>query len=112
MNIDRRRQGGAAVPGESALRAAGLACATGADHTLKGCVRVERLRRQHVVADPGGAAPGEPGLQGCGQVLADKRMAKPVSAASVIDPQFYLYAERTAPQFFSDLPPIPADRRL
>ena len=45
-------------------------------------------------------------------LLADKRMAKPVSAASVIDPQFYLYAERTAPQFFSDLPPIPKDRHL
>ncbi|HEY1328401.1 MAG TPA: ABC transporter substrate-binding protein [Casimicrobiaceae bacterium] len=45
-------------------------------------------------------------------LVADKRMAKAVPAASVIDPQFYLYAERTAPQFFSDLPPIPADRHL
>jgi NitT/TauT family transport system substrate-binding protein/sulfonate transport system substrate-binding protein len=45
-------------------------------------------------------------------LVADKRMAKPVPAASVIDPQFYLYAERTAPQFFSDLPPIPPDRHL
>jgi hypothetical protein len=45
-------------------------------------------------------------------LVADKRMAKPVAAASVIDPEFYLYAERTAPQFFSDLPPIPADRHL
>jgi sulfonate transport system substrate-binding protein len=45
-------------------------------------------------------------------LVADKRMAKTVPAASVVDPQFYLYAEKTAPQFFSDLPPIPADRRL
>lgn len=45
-------------------------------------------------------------------LVADKRMAKSVPAASVVDPQFYLYAEKTAPQFFSDLPPIPADRRL
>lgn len=45
-------------------------------------------------------------------LIADKRMAKRVPASSVVDPQFYLYAERTAPQFFSDLPPIPADRHL
>lgn len=45
-------------------------------------------------------------------LVADKRMAKAVPAASVIDPQFYLYAERTAPQFFSDLPPIPPGRHL
>jgi sulfonate transport system substrate-binding protein len=45
-------------------------------------------------------------------LVADKRMAKAVSAATVIDPQFYLYVERTAPQLFSDLPPIPADRRV
>ena len=38
-------------------------------------------------------------------LLADKRMAKE------IDPQFYHYAATTAPQFFSDLKPIPAERR-
>jgi hypothetical protein len=32
--------------------------------------------------------------------------------ASAIDPQFYLYAEKTAPQFFSDLPPIPDDKKM
>ena len=45
-------------------------------------------------------------------LLADKRMAKSVDAATVVDAQFAQYAERTAPQYFSDLPPIPADRRL
>jgi ABC-type nitrate/sulfonate/bicarbonate transport system substrate-binding protein len=45
-------------------------------------------------------------------LVADKRMAKPVAAATIVDPQFYLYVERTAPQLFSDLPPIPSDRRL
>jgi hypothetical protein len=45
-------------------------------------------------------------------LVADKRMAKALPARTVIDPQFYLYVERTAPQLFSDLPPIPADRRL
>ncbi len=45
-------------------------------------------------------------------LVGDKRMAKSIPAQSVVDPQFYLYAERTAPQLFSDLPPIPADRHL
>ena len=45
-------------------------------------------------------------------LVADKRMARSVPAQSVVDPQFYQYAEKTAPQYFSDLPPIPADRRL
>ena len=45
-------------------------------------------------------------------LVADKRMAKAVAASTVVDPQFYLYVERTAPQLFSDLPPIPADKRL
>jgi hypothetical protein len=39
-------------------------------------------------------------------------MAKTIPAASVIDPQFYLHVEKTAPQLFSDLPPIPADRKF
>ena len=45
-------------------------------------------------------------------LVADKRMAKTVDPATVVDAQFDKYAERTAPQYFSDLPPIPADRRL
>jgi len=45
-------------------------------------------------------------------LVADKRMAASVDPATVVDPQFYLYAEKTAPQLFSDLPPIAADRRL
>ena len=46
------------------------------------------------------------------QLVADKRMAKSLEAKSVVDPQFYLHVEKTAPQFFSDLKPVPADRRL
>ena len=45
-------------------------------------------------------------------LVADKRMAKSVDPATVVDAEFDQYAERTAPQFFSDLPPIPADRKL
>ena len=45
-------------------------------------------------------------------LVADKRMAKSIAATTVVDPQFYLHVERTAPQLFSDLPPIPPDRRL
>ena len=45
-------------------------------------------------------------------LLADKRMAKKIDAATIIDAQFYKHVESTAPQFFSDLKPIPADRRL
>ena len=45
-------------------------------------------------------------------LLADKRMAKKLDAATIIDAQFYKHVEATAPQFFSDLKPIPADRRL
>jgi sulfonate transport system substrate-binding protein len=45
-------------------------------------------------------------------LVGDKRMAKVIPAASVIDPQFYLHVEKVAPQLFSDLPPIPADRKF
>ena len=45
-------------------------------------------------------------------LLADKRMAKTLEASTIIDPQFYKYVEATAPQYFSDLKPIPDDRRL
>jgi sulfonate transport system substrate-binding protein len=45
-------------------------------------------------------------------LVADKRMAASVDPATVVDAQFYLYVEKTAPQLFKDLPPIPADRRL
>lgn len=44
-------------------------------------------------------------------LVADKRMAKAIDPMTIIDPQFYKYAETTAPQFFSDLKPIPAERR-
>jgi len=46
------------------------------------------------------------------QLVGDKRMAKAVEAKTIVDPQFYLHVEKTAPQFFSDLKPVPADRRL
>ncbi len=45
-------------------------------------------------------------------LVADKRMAKSVDAASIVDAQFYKHVEQVAPQFFSDLKPVPADRRL
>ncbi len=44
-------------------------------------------------------------------LVIDKRMAKPVDPMTIVDPQFYKHAEATAPQFFSDLKSIPADRR-
>lgn len=39
-------------------------------------------------------------------------MAKSVEAITIVDPQIYKHVEATAPQFFSDLKPIPADRRM
>jgi sulfonate transport system substrate-binding protein len=45
-------------------------------------------------------------------LVADKRMAKTLDAATVVDARFYKHVEATAPQFFSDLKPIPANRRL
>jgi sulfonate transport system substrate-binding protein len=45
-------------------------------------------------------------------LVADKRMAKNVDPATVVDAEFDQYAEKTAPQYFNDLPPIPADKRL
>jgi NitT/TauT family transport system substrate-binding protein/sulfonate transport system substrate-binding protein len=45
-------------------------------------------------------------------LVADKRMAQSVDPATIVDAQFVQYAEKTAPQFFSDLPPVPADRKL
>lgn len=45
-------------------------------------------------------------------LVADKRMAMKLDAMTIVDPQFYKHVEATAPQFFSDLKPIPADRRL
>ena len=45
-------------------------------------------------------------------LVADKRMSTAIDPATAVDPQFVLYAEKTAPQYFSDLPPIPADRRF
>jgi NitT/TauT family transport system substrate-binding protein/sulfonate transport system substrate-binding protein len=45
-------------------------------------------------------------------LVRDKRMAKSVEARTIVDPQFYLHVEKNGPQFFSDLKPVPADRRL
>ena len=45
-------------------------------------------------------------------LLADKKMARKIDAASVVDPQFILDAEHGFPQYFSDLPPIPEAERL
>ena len=45
-------------------------------------------------------------------LVADKRMAASIDPATVVDAQFCRHVETAFPQFFSDLPPIPADRRL
>ncbi len=45
-------------------------------------------------------------------LVADKRMAKVIEASTVVDAQFYKHVEATAPQFFSDLKPVPANRKL
>jgi hypothetical protein len=42
-------------------------------------------------------------------LVNDKRLDKAFDAATVVDPQFTKHAEKTAPQFFSDLPQIPAN---
>jgi NitT/TauT family transport system substrate-binding protein/sulfonate transport system substrate-binding protein len=45
-------------------------------------------------------------------LLGQKRLKKSFDPGTVIDSQFYLYAEKTAPQFYADLPPIPDAIRL
>lgn len=45
-------------------------------------------------------------------LVKDKRMAKTIEATTIVDAQFYKHVEATAPQFFSDLKPVPADRKL
>ena len=40
------------------------------------------------------------------------KLKKTFDPSSAIDPQFYLYAERVAPQFYEDLPAIPAELKL
>jgi NitT/TauT family transport system substrate-binding protein/sulfonate transport system substrate-binding protein len=44
--------------------------------------------------------------------VKDGRVPKAYDMASAIDPQFYLHAQKTAPQFFTDLPPIPENKQL
>lgn len=45
-------------------------------------------------------------------LVSQKRISKTFDPGPNIDPQFYLYAQKTAPQFYSDLPPIPEAVRL
>ncbi len=45
-------------------------------------------------------------------LVSQKKISKSYDPAIAIDPQFYLYAEKTAPQFYKDLPPIPDAIRL
>jgi len=45
-------------------------------------------------------------------LLGQKRLKQSFDPAIAIDVQFYLYAEKTAPQFYADLPPIPEAIRL
>ena len=44
--------------------------------------------------------------------VKDGRVPKAYDMATAIDPQFYLHAQKVAPQFFSDLPAIPEDKQL
>lgn len=46
------------------------------------------------------------------QMLAAHELRRSVDPSKAIDPEFILAAERDAPQYFSDLPPIPANERL
>jgi sulfonate transport system substrate-binding protein len=46
------------------------------------------------------------------QMLAVHELRTKVDPNKAIDPQFILYAEQHDPQYFSDLPPIPAAQRL
>ena len=45
-------------------------------------------------------------------LLGQKRLKQSFDPAIAIDVQFYLYSEKTAPQFYADLPPIPEAIRL
>jgi sulfonate transport system substrate-binding protein len=45
-------------------------------------------------------------------LYGDHKMAKKIDAATVVDPEFMLAAERADPQYFSDLKPIPESLRL
>lgn len=45
-------------------------------------------------------------------LLGQKKITRSFEPGPNIDPQFYLYTERTAPQFYADLPPIPENIRL
>jgi len=45
-------------------------------------------------------------------LVADRRLPRSFDSNTAIDAQFYLNVERTAPQFFSDLPPIPEAQRM
>jgi hypothetical protein len=45
-------------------------------------------------------------------LLGQKRLKQSFDPATAIDVQFYLYVEKTAPQFYTDLPPIPEAIRL
>jgi NitT/TauT family transport system substrate-binding protein/sulfonate transport system substrate-binding protein len=42
-------------------------------------------------------------------LVAGGQIKQPFDPAPFIDPQFYLYAEKTFPQFYADLPKIPAN---
>ena len=45
-------------------------------------------------------------------LMKDHRLRASFDPAKAIDPEFILYAESKAPQYFSDLPPIPDSLRL
>lgn len=75
---------------------------------------VMKIAIRHSIYDP---RPSKNTLEGykintMPQLLADKRMAKELDPASIVDPQFYLHALKTAPQVFADLPAIPADKQF
>jgi hypothetical protein len=45
-------------------------------------------------------------------MISDGRVKEPFDPSKFIDARFYLAAEKQAPQYFSDLKPIPEGRRI
>ena len=108
-----------AIPGENAdpLRALfflgfGLFCFCAIFHVSTGIAFPKRL----VFDDASGwllaEVKGSRMEKAIPYLLGEKRLKQAFDPGPNIDPQFYLYAEKTAPQFYADLPPIPEAIRL
>ena len=98
-----------------------------------GSAELRRRRRDLHALDPGHRAPGDEAGHPAGQLrspdlkvhrrglrqddhsqpdLGAARSRQAFDPAPFIDPQFYLYAEKTFPQFYADLPKIPESVRV